>query len=199
MSLKDKSISMPFMQFAKITRSQKYEKDSSGKWVEAYDNAGRPERARIHLDNGRVLAMVDNDEVTGWFECFLDNRTLKIIQKQYNIRYQIIEVIRFKTAKIPEEVACVIDEFFKAKSDYKIIHQKYEKEYGEFDERTLEAAFRLLMSKKSVNGLYGVFATFPLRDEIDLDFERLDDHGQPKPFKITKKASVDQYDELLDE
>ena len=193
MSLKDKSISMPFMQFAKITTSQKLIKDGSGNWVNAYRN-GVPERARLHLDNGRVLAMVDNEEVSGWFECFLDNRTLKIIQKQYNIKYKVIEVIRFKTSKIPEEVAGVIDEFFKAKSDYKIIHKKYEKEYGEFDERTLEAAFRLLMSKKSVNGLYGVFATFPLRPEIDLDFDRMDE-----PFKVIKSMNPEDYEEGLNE
>lgn len=192
MTLKDNNITMPFMQYAKITRSQKLiMKD--GKWIKAYGKTGRKERARIHCDNGRVLAMVDNDEVSGWFECYLDNRTLEIIKKQYNIKYKVIEVIRSRTSMIPKEVADVIDEYFKAKSDYKIIHKKCEKLYGEFDERTIEAAINLLLAKKLLNSLYGVFATFPLRPEIDMDFDL------EEPFHVLKEMNKEDYEAGLKE
>lgn len=187
MTLKDNKITMPFMQYSKIIYSQKLVKDGD-KWVEVPD-----QRARIHCDNGRVLAMVDNDEVSGYFDCYLDNRTLEIIKKQYNIKYKVIEVIRSKTSKIPKQVADVIDKFFKDKSDWKILHKKYQKLYGEFDERTLEAGFRLLLSKKQLNGLYGVFATFPLRPELDMDFTL------SEPFHIVKEMNKCDYDAGLEE
>lgn len=189
MVLKDPNISMPFMQFSKIFNSHKIIKNEDGSQTILNDK-----QARIHCDNGRVLAMVDNEYECGMFETFIDNRTLEIIRKQYNIKYKVIEVIRFKTEPVPEEVAATIDEFFKAKSDYKIIHKQCQKKYGEFDERTIEAAFHLMMSKKQLNGLYGVFATFPLREEIDLDFDR--EH----PFEVTKRLHTnEEYEEALKE
>lgn len=189
MNLKDKYITMPFMQFSKIFNSHKIIKNPDGSETVLEDKA-----ARIHLDNGRVLGMVDNETESGYFETFIDNRTLSIIQKQYNIKYKVIEVIRFKTEKCPEEVASVIDEFFKAKSDKKILHKKYEKEFGEFDERTLEAGVNLLMSKQQLNGLYGVYAYFPLKAEIDLDFDR------EEPFYETKSMkTIEEYETGLKE
>lgn len=189
MSLRDKKISMPFMQFSKIFNSHMIRKNPDGTETVLEDKA-----ARIHCDNGRVLAMVDNEEVSGYFETFIDNRTLKIIQKQYNIKYKVIEVIRFKTEKCPEEVAAVIDELFKAKTDKKIKHEKYKKEYGELDPRTIEAGIDLLMSKALLNAIYGVFATFPLRPEIDMDFDR------EIPFQeIKRMTTIEDYEEGLNE
>ena len=188
MSLKDKKISMPFMQFSKIFNSHRIFRNEDG------TETVTEHKARIHLDNGRVLAMVDNETEYGRFETFIDNRTLKIIQEQYNIRYQVIEVIRFKTSSVPEEVAAIVNKYFKEKSDYKIILKQCEKDFGEMDERTIEARIQLQLAKARLNSLYGVFATFPLRPEIDLNFDN------EEPFEVVKRMTTfEDYEEGLEE
>lgn len=176
MHLKDPKISMPFMQQSKIWNSHRIVYDKDGNEVVT----DKP--ARIMCDNGRVLALVHNEDESGYFETYLDNRTLQIIKEQYNIKYIILEVIRTKNKPCPKEVAEVIDQLFMDKSNYKIIHKRYQKEYGEFDERTIEAASRLMAAKKLLNAIYGVFAYYPLKPDMDFDCEHLDVSGKLEPF-----------------
>lgn len=194
MSLKDRKISMPFMQVSKIFNSHRILKDGDKEIV-------TDSPARIMKDNGRVLAMVNNDDECGYFETYIDNYTLQIIKEQYNIRYKVIEVVRIKNKPCPKEVADVIDKLFADKSNYKIIHKKCLKLYGEFDERTIEAAQKLMAAKKLLNAIYGVFATFPIREEMDLDCEHIDeDTGKVDPFiKLQHILTEGQYNEALND
>ena len=173
MILKDMKITMPFMQVSKIplkTRSDGY---------------------RMLADNGRLITYI------GTFRTTVDNITLRILRDQYNFSYRIIQVYRFKTKTCPKPIADAIDKLFKDKSDYKILWKKYQKEQGEFHEKTIEAAFKLLQSKKLLNSIYGCFATSPLRDDYDIDFEHYNqDSGELEPFitnKCNKEKALDDY------
>lgn len=173
MILKDMKITMPFMQVSKIplkTRSDGY---------------------RMLADNGRLVTYI------GKFRTTVDNITLRILRDQYNFSYRILQVYRFKTKPCPKPIADAIDKLFKDKSDYKILWKKYQKEYGEFHEKTIEAAFKLLQSKKLLNSIYGCFATSPLRDDYDIDFEHYDqDTGELEPFitnKCNKEEALNDY------
>lgn len=173
MILKDMKITMPFMQVSKIplkTRSDGY---------------------RMLADNGRLITYI------GTFRTTVDNITLRILRDQYNFSYRIIQAYRFKTKPCPKPIADAIDKLFKDKSDYKILWKKYQKEHGEFHEKTIEAAFKLLQSKKLLNSIYGCFATSPLRDDYDIDFEHYNqDSGELEPFitnKCNKEKALDDY------
>lgn len=164
MILKDMKITMPFMQRSKM-------KDMDVK--------------RYLCDNGRLVTCI------GSFTTYVDNLTLKILRQQYNFDYTIIQVYRFKTKPCPKPIADTIDKLFKDKSDYKIIWKKCQKEYGEFHEKTVEAAFRLLQSKKLLNSIYGCLATMPLRNEYDLDFEHYNqDTGELDPFLVVNELKT---------
>lgn len=164
MILKDMKITMPFMQRSKM-------KDMDVK--------------RYLCDNGRLVTCI------GSFTTYVDNLTLKILRDQYNFDYTIIQVYRFKTKPCPKPIADTIDKLFKDKSDYKIIWKKCQKEYGEFHPKTIEAAFRLLQSKKLLNSIYGCLATMPLRNEYDLDFEHYnEDTGELDPFLVINELKT---------
>lgn len=175
MRLKNKEISMPFMQKSKIFE--------------------REEGTRLICDNGRLLSMDKGSFIT-----YIDNHTLKIIRSQYNVKYKVIKVIRFRNKTLPEPIARVIDKLFAAKSNYKIIHNEYRDKYGEFDKRTIEAGFELMKSKKLLNSIYGCFAQNPLRDEIDLDFDFRNEAGELEPLQvITKSSTREQKEKLLND
>lgn len=164
MILKDMKITMPFMQRSKM-------KDMNVK--------------RYLCDNGRLVTCI------GSFTTYVDNLTLKILRQQYNFDYTIIQVYRFKTKPCPKPIADTIDKLFKDKSDYKIIWKKCQKEYGEFHPKTIEAAFRLLQSKKLLNSIYGCLATMPLRNEYDIDFEHYNqDTGELDPFLVINELKT---------
>lgn len=190
MYLKDPDISMPFMQQSKIWNSHRIVYDSEG------NEHVTDKPARIMCDNGRVLSLVHNEDESGYFDTYLDNYTLEIIKEQYNIRYIVLEVQRTKNKPCPKEVSEVIDKLFSDKSNLKIIHQRCIKEFGEFDERTLEAASRLMAAKKLLNAIYGVFAYYPIRQDMDFDTEHYNDEGKLDPF-YRVSGKTDQ--ELLDD
>lgn len=140
--IKDKKISMPFMQFSKC-----YEASFSKKL----------------LDNGRILY------AEGEWIMFLDDLTLRIIAEQYNLEYEVLEVYRMLNKPLPDCIIKVIDKYFKGKSNKKnLVHELTEK-YGKLDPQTIEAEFELMQDKKGLNGIYGCSATNPLRDEYELD------------------------------
>ena len=153
--LKDNDISMPFLQRSKgINKSDDF---------------------RCLKDNGRILSISH-----GSIEMYVSNRTLEILNEQYNLKYSIIGVIRFKNEKMPKCLADVIDVLFKQKSDYKIIAQALEEQYGKLDERTQEAYFRLALSKALLNATFGMFATKPVREKWEIDYSRLNNLDLPE-------------------
>lgn len=172
MKLKDTSISMPFMQKSKMFEIEK--------------------GSRLVCDNGRLLSMV-----SGSFITYIDNHTLKIIREQYNVRYKVIKVIRFRNMPLPKPIADVIDKLFSDKSNYKIEHNRCRDEYGEFDPRTIEAGFELMKAKKLLNSIYGCFAQNPLREEIDLDFEHYNEDGILEPKTLIKSAHTREEKEAI--
>lgn len=139
--LKDINISMPFMQFSKA-----YEASFDKKI----------------LDNGRIIL------ASGIWIMYLDNLTLDILNKQYNLEYEVLEVYRMKNEYLPACIVSVVDRFFKGKSDKKnLVHELTEK-FGKLDSRTIEADFDLMQQKKFLNSIYGCCATNPLRNQIEL-------------------------------
>ena len=144
--LKDKKISMPFMQFSKCYES-------------SFDHK--------LLDNGRILS------AEGEWIMFLDNLTLKIISEQYDLEYEVIEVYRMLNKPLPNCIIKVIDKYFKGKSDKKNLVHDLTEMFGKLDEKTIEAEFELMQDKKGLNSIYGCTATNPLRDQYQLsdDYE----------------------------
>lgn len=144
MKLRDYDCTMPFMQISKIMEK------SPG--------------FKLKNDNGRLI------KSTGSFTMHVDNLTLQTLVKQYTFGCEIIKVYRFTNTECPPAIARVIDDLFKKKSDYKIEHKRCQKEYGENDQRTIDAEFNLMQTKKLLNAIYGCMATSPIRDDCDLDF-----------------------------
>ena len=139
--IKNKRISMPFMQrskchFVKFTRER--------------------------IDNGRIIY------ASGEWVLFLDNLTLDIIRKQYefsNDDYEVLKVWRVENKPLPPEILNVVDKYFKGKSDKKNIVNDLVELFGKLDEKTLAAEFDLKQTKTALNSLYGVFGTNPLRQQ----------------------------------
>lgn len=168
--IKDKEISMPFMQRSKF-------------------NFAHIKEERI--DNGRVIF------AHGEWVMFLDNLTLDIIKKQYsftNEDYEVLKVWKIKNEPLPPEIRDVVDKYFKGKSDKKnIVHELTEK-FGKLDERTITAEFDLKQTKTALNSLYGVTATNPLRSQYafhdGLDFYIKQDYSS---FEDIQKGLDDYY------
>lgn len=170
MKLKDPDhCSMPFMQRSKMFRL--------------------PKGSRLICDNGRLISMV-----RGSFVTYLDNFTLQIISEQYDIEYEVLKVYRFKTKMIPSCMAEVIDKYFQGKTDWKQEVKRCAKEYGEGSAPWLEASIHLMLSKNRLNGIYGCFATNPLKDDYQMDF--ITDPKNPIRHNM-KYATMEQIEEGL--
>ena len=140
--LKDKRISMPFMQFSKC-----YEASFDFKL----------------LDNGRIL------NAEGEWIMYIDNLTLQILSEQYDLEYEVLEVYRMLNKPLPACMISVIDKYFKGKSDKKNLVHNLTEQFGKLDPKTIEAEFELMQDKKGLNSIYGCTATNPLREEYELD------------------------------
>lgn len=160
--LRNKDISMPFFQYSKL---------------DFYSEEGLKETLCIK-DNGRII------NFEGAAYTYIDNHTLKIISEQYRLEYVIVKVLAFKNEYMPQCLAECIDYYFKMKDNLKREVKRCEKEYGKYDPRTIEAAINLQKMKGRLNGIYGMFATNPLYDFIDIDFE------EEQPF-IEKAIKTD--------
>ena len=140
--IRDEKISMPFMQFSKL-----------------YDQNIQ----HIRLDNGRVL-MLD-----GYGIMYLDTLSLKIIDEQYELDYEIVEAWRMENKTLPPCLLNVVDKYFKGKSDKKNIVKELTKEFGKLDPKTVEADFHLQQDKKMLNASFGCMVMNPLRSEFVCD------------------------------
>lgn len=142
--LNDEKISMPFMQYAKMT-------------IIKQDFCIK--------DNGRVLSF-KGDAIM-----YVDNYMLKILTEQYNMKVMLLKCVQFKNEYIPECLANLIDYYFKLKSDLKIEWKEKKKQFGEFAPETSEANINMMLAKMKLNGIYGMFVQNPLNDEFDVDYE----------------------------
>ena len=140
-NLRDFKISMPFMQFSKC-----YEASFERKF----------------LDNGRILS------ANGEWIMYVDDITLRILNEQYKIDYEILEVYRMLNKPLPDCILDVVDKYFKGKSDKKNIVKELEDQYGKLDEKTISANFELSQEKSGLNSIYGCCATNPLRRKLEL-------------------------------
>lgn len=145
--IKDKKISMPFMQRSKLHELQK---------------------DFCLCDNGRILSFKGDASMT------VDNHLLKILLDQYDMDVEVVRVLAFRNEYLPKCLCDLIDYYFKAKSDLKTIHKKLEKELGELHPRTIEAAINLMMAKARLNGIYGMFVQNPLATSYDIDYDLKD-------------------------
>lgn len=141
--IKDKSISMPFLQFSKC-----------------YNGSFDKKR----LDNGRIIY------ARGEWIMYFDNLTLKIITEQYNLKYEVLKVWISKNEFLPPEIVNIIDKYFKGKSDKKSIVHDLTKLKGKLDPETVSAQFDLSQTKISLNSIYGCTATNPLRYNYAIDY-----------------------------
>lgn len=168
--LKDKNITMPFMQFSKLynmTKNSKYK-----------------------MDNGRIL------KFDGFCELVVDNLTLKILSEQYNIIGRIMTVVVFENCYMPPNLASVIDAYFQGKSDNKIKLKEFEETLGKFAEETIEQADVLRRDKNGLNGCYGMFAQNPLHEVYDINYEYLKEDSKYDIFSPV--LNTKSTDELLD-
>lgn len=140
--LRDKRISMPFMQFSKCMD-------------------GHFERKR--LDNGRIIY------ATGEWVMYVDNLTLDILTRQYDMSYEVVKVWRMKNEYLPAELRSIVDKYFKGKSDKKNIVNDLTDKYGKLDPQTISAQFDLSQTKVALNSIYGCTATNPLRTKYSFN------------------------------
>jgi len=171
-TLKDKKISMPFMQFSKLYNDESV-------------------TCRCIKDNGRVLYF------KGGASICLDNYTLKIIQEQYNIEYHVLKCIRMKNKPLPKPIKETVDKFFKLKTDLKYKAKEAENKYGEFSNEAIEARNELMRMKGRLNGIYGMMVTNCIQAEYDIDYAQDEiENVFIKEEKITdqqKQEAIDKY------
>lgn len=142
--LKDKRITMPFMQYSKLHETV---------------------FTSLRQDNGRIIY------ASGSFILYTDNLFLSILNEQYNLDYEVIKVWRIKAIPLPPEIVRVIDKYFKGKSDKKAILSDIEEQYGKNNDKYFSANMDLSITKKLLNALYGCTAMNPLRTSYTIDNE----------------------------
>ena len=163
--LRDKSITLPYLQTSHCMR-----KHTAG--------------ARLLDDNGRVVAL------KGQCELWLDYNELLIVREQYKMAYFcILETYASKYGELPRWLTDAIDARFKGKSDKSKLLKDYEKAGAERD-IILQLKLDLMKDKNMLNGIYGVAATNPVREDIKLtsdNWERI------KPDMESIEEKLAQY------
>lgn len=150
MALKDKSISMPFMQVSKM-----FERS----WViEKKGKRDKVKQLNYLDDNGRLLNLI-----SGHFVTYVDGYMLQILKEQYKFQYIIEKVTIYKNMPLPNVFIEPIDTLFKQKSDLKKEYHELRDKLGEFHQDTISKRFELDQCKKLLNSIYGCFVTSPLR------------------------------------
>ena len=97
---------------------------------------------------------------------------------------------------MPECLTVTIDQFFKSKSDEKIKLKQFEKEYGLFDDRTIEQDDVLRRQKNGLNGCYGMFVQKPTHEAYEVDYDKIDEvEDIYNPIKNPKsiQEQLDKY------
>lgn len=115
-------------------------------------------------DNGRVVSTDDP------FRMYVSSYDIKWILKQYTTdEYIIKEVYRSKLGKLPKYLTDTILECYLIKCELKEKLKELEKSGKKETEEYKELTNDYNKSKNILNGLYGVCATDPIRDEIEFN------------------------------
>lgn len=142
--IKSKAITMPYLQTSHIMKKR---------------TAG----IRVLDDNGRII------QYKGQSELWLDYFELKLILEQYDYSHiLILETYASKLAPLPGWMVETINNHFKLKSDLSR-ELKEAKAAGADRDTILNLYLNLMKSKNMFNGIYGVSATNPIREDIELD------------------------------
>lgn len=163
--LRSKSITLPYLQTSHVMRHHS-------------------EGFRLLDDNGRVVQFV------GTTFLWLDFNELKLITEQYIVNF--MEITRSYLAKLgplPGWMVETIDKHFKLKSDLKDKVGEAKKA-GASKETLLQLSLDLMKSKNVLNGIYGVSATNPVRQDIKLTG---DQWSIPKVDEDTIEEKLDKY------
>lgn len=115
---------------------------------------------KVVKDNGRIV------KLEGIVKYTCTNKDLEIIKKQYKCKIKITAGIIFEAGFLPNELIKAIDNLFYEKSHLKNEHKRLEKELGKLHPETIEAMINLGIAKKSLNSVYGMFATKPRDTEM---------------------------------
>ena len=142
--IKDVNITLPYMQTSHVMR---------------HHTPG----IRVLDDNGRII------QFQGGTWMWLEIRELELILEQYEVYNPIIlRSFISKLGKLPPWMVNTIDKHFKLKSDLKD-ELKDAKRRGASREEILQLELNLMKSKNVLNGIYGVSATNPVRQDVKLN------------------------------
>ena len=112
-------------------------------------------------DNGRVLKALGSTIVT------LTELDLKHIMRQYRFDYQILRVWSAPRGPLPAWLCKLVDKYFFAKTDLKYQIKLAKEEDNLPLVEDLQRQYN--QSKSRLNGIYGMTATNPVRQEIVMD------------------------------
>lgn len=155
--IKDKSISMPFMQLSKCFKENN-DPDSIHKIIygqSCFDG-------KLILDNGRILS------ATGSWKMVVDDYLLEILNDQYEMTYTILSVNIAHNEYLPKNIADIIDNYFKKKTDLKEQLEAAGEQYGEASPEYRRIKKDLQVVKALLNSIYGCCVTSPNRDEFKI-------------------------------
>lgn len=175
--IKDKNISMPYLQDTKTGNG------FAGKKI---------------LDNGRILRIGEYREDKNYentFTIVVNEDDLKILLLQYEMVAVVEKVVVMKKGKLPKYLIDSVDNFFKGKTDYKDQVKELEamKVKGA-DPRLIEACTNLMIAKGLLNGIYGMSATDPIRESFYENYEELENRWYKDTFdEETQKEMLNKY------
>lgn len=143
MELRSNHITLPYAQFSKF-------------------EAGRFMDTSFIVDNGRVLKM------SGASEVVINEIDYKWLRKQYRFKMEVVELYISKRGMLPKYLIDVVDRLYADKTNLKN-KIKEVKEMGASESELFELELNLLIVKQLLNGIYGMSATDPVKDEFIVD------------------------------
>ena len=142
--LKSKGITLPYLQTSHVL-------------------AQHSKGIRMLDDNGRII------QYKGQSIMWLDYWELKLILEQYDYTYILImETYASRLAPLPSWMVETINHHFKLKSDLSALVKEAKAANLDRD-KILTLSLNLMKSKNMLNGIYGVSATNPIRQDITID------------------------------
>lgn len=149
------------------------------------------------IDNGRVIKIGSENEDWDGFTITVNEDDLRILLYMYKMKVCVETVITMQRGKLPQYLIKSIDKFFKGKTDHKDQVKELEamKVKGA-DPRLIEAITNLMIAKGLLNGIYGMSATDPIRENFYENYDVLEanDRWGKTPYDDEQKADMlDEY------
>lgn len=140
----DKNCTLPYMQLSHVIK----ETTKGFKYLD---------------DNGRVVCF------KGTCRMWLEFREVELLKRQYTFGTFIIKKVYCSMlGYLPKYMTDTIDMFYKGKSDFKQKVKDLQKAHADIV-YIINAELDLMKSKNGLNGIYGVSATDPIKQEIKLN------------------------------